>query len=116
MKVDLNSPLSKKIATLKMNTSLPVLTGDYKQAIEAHKELAKIAVDNFELTIKTPNPIQGRFSLFSKEGWNALVFIFLEKFRKKTPEEKRFAKMIELYEEGHLKPGESCVLLGKTNS
>ena len=103
MRVSLNNALARRISQLKMNSALSVMSGDFKQARAAQKELAKIAVDYFELTMNVPSPVRGSFSLFSKEGFNALRFIISEKFREKTPEEKRMMQMIELYKKGNLR-------------
>lgn len=101
-KVDLSSPLAQKISKLKFDTTISVITGDFKTARTAHQELAKIGIDNFELITKVPNPVQGQFSLFSKEGWNALKFMISEKFRRKTPEEIKFNTLVKLYQTKHL--------------
>ena len=101
-KVNLSSPLAQKISKLKFDTAFSIITGDFKTARTAHQELAKIGVDNFELITKVPNPIQGQFSLFSKEGWNALKFMISEKFRRKTPEEIKLNALAKLYRDKHI--------------
>ena len=103
MKVDSINSVSQKIANLKSDISSSILNGQYNKARESHKELAKIAMDNFELTVKTPEPSSHSFSLFSKKGFNALLFTILEKFRKKTPEEKRLIEFTKMYNKGVLK-------------
>ena len=103
MKVDLNSQLAREIHKLKFDISMSTLTGDYKTAKAAKKELAKIGVDNFELVTKVPNPVSGSFPLFSKEGFNVLMYMLIDKFRIKTPEEKKFEMMAKLFKEGKLK-------------
>lgn len=100
--IDFNDPLVQKIRKLKSDTQLSVLLGDYKTARTSHKELAKIGVDNFGLVVKVPNTVQGNIPLFSKYGWRIMLYNFLEKFRHKTPEEKKFREMAELYKKGNL--------------
>lgn len=101
--VDFNNLFVQKIQKLKSDMQLSILYGDYKTARTARKELAKIGVDNFALVAKTPNTIKGEIPVFSKFGMRILFFNLLEKFRCKTPEEKKFKELGELFKKGNLR-------------
>ncbi len=85
--------LAGKIKTLRSETIYSMLLGDFKGFRKAQKEYAKVAVDNFELTKSVPSPQINNVPLFSKIGLNILKCIFLNKFTKKTPEEKLLKQM-----------------------
>ena len=103
MQIDLDSALAKQISKLKFDTTTSILAGDYKSAIKSSKELAEIAVDNFELTTKVKSPYRGQMSIFSKEGLHSVLFILLNKIRKKTPAEKRFSVLNKMYKQGNIR-------------
>lgn len=102
-RVDMSNPLAQKIYKLKFDNWLSILTGEYREAIKAQKELAKIGVDNFELMTKVESPVRGTVTLFSKYGFRLIVATIIDKFRIKTPEEKKFREMCELFKKGCLK-------------
>ena len=77
--------------------------GDFKGARNSYKELAKIGVDNFELVTKVPNTVKGNIPLFSRFGFRIMLYNLIEKFRFKTPEEKKFKEMAELFKKGNLR-------------
>lgn len=103
MQVDLNSAIAQRIYKLKLDTTTSILMGNYKSAIKASKELAEIGVDNFELTTKVPAPVKGSLPLFSKFGWNTLKFMIINSLRIKTPAEKKFKQLVQLYKQGNIK-------------
>ena len=83
--INYTESLPKKLARLKGDSSYSMLLGDFKGFKTAHREYAKLAVDNFELAASIEPPVKGKISLFSKLGLNV--------FSKKTPEEKQLIKM-----------------------
>ena len=102
-KVDMSDPIAQKIYKLKFENSLLIFSGQYRDAIKAQKELAKIGIDNFELVTKVESPIKGTIPVFSKYGFRIVLARLIDKFRIKTPTEKKFRKMCELYKKGVLK-------------
>lgn len=93
-KVSLNtlSPLEKKIYQLKSNVVYAAAEGNYKKFKSATKEHAKFAVDHFDLNKKVPGP-EVKVPLFSKVGFRMAKVWFLNLFRKKSPEEKKFQQL-----------------------
>lgn len=91
--INYTESLPKKLARLKGDSSYSMLLGDFKGFKTAHREYAKLAVDNFELAASIEPPVKGKISLFSKLGLNVLKCMFLNLFSKKTPEEKQLIKM-----------------------
>ena len=100
---DLNNPIVRKISDLKFQNGTSVLMGNYKDAIKAQKELAKIGVDNFELVTKVPSRISGQIPLFSKYGLRVIAFSIFNKLRLKTIEEMKFGELCKLYKKGLIK-------------
>lgn len=88
------SPIQYSLFQLRQNSVVSCLTGNYKEFVKTHKELAAIAVKHFDEFVKIPSMEKVNFSLFSPEGFNSLKVIIKDLFRKKTPEEKLFSKMI----------------------
>ena len=100
---DLNNPLVRKISDLKFQNGTSVLMGNYKDAIKAQKELAKIGVDNFELVTKVPSRLSGSISLFSKMGMRVIGFSLINALRIKTLDEIKFRELCKLYKSGIIK-------------
>lgn len=84
-----------RLAQLKSEKMLSVLTGDYKGYKQAAKDYAKLALENFDELKTLPSPQKITVPLFSKAGLRMAKVWFLEKFRVKTPEEKALKKMCE---------------------
>ncbi len=97
------SVLIDKVRKLKAETQLSILLGDYKTAKNSSRELAKIGVDHFELVTKVPNTVQGSVPIFSKFGLRIIGYMLYSLFCHKTPEEKKFKEMAQLFKKGHLK-------------
>ena len=93
----LQSPIAKKMYDLKLRSSTAVLTGKFKDARNAQKEFAKLAVDNFSTALELPAPIEGKISLFSKAGLRCLKFMIYRVFCKSSPEEKKLKSMVNDY-------------------
>ena len=93
----LQSPIAQKMYKLKFESSTSILTGNFKNARIAQKEFAKLAVDNFDIALKTPAPVKANFSLFSTQGLKCLQFLLYKTFCKKTPEEKQLKRMLQDY-------------------
>ena len=72
------------------------MTGEYRKYKQASKTLAKEGLDNFELTKDVMPTITGKVPLFSRRGLKILKVYLLYSISKKTPEEKLFAKKLEL--------------------
>ena len=91
-KVDMSNPLARKIYDLKFTCQESLLKGNYRDSIKARKELSEIAVDNFDLITKVENPItiRGPISVFSKYRRRFFTARLIDKFRIKTPTEKKY--------------------------
>lgn len=85
--------IRNRLAQLKSEKMLSVLTGDYKGYKQAAKDYAKLAVKNFDEVKDLPVQPKVTVPLFSKAGFRMAKVWFLEKFRIKTPEEKQLAKI-----------------------
>lgn len=84
---------------LRRKSSISILSGKFKQAREAQRELAKIAVDDFETYKSLPGI---KFSNVPLKAWLAFLlksfgFKIFKLFSKKTPEEKQFAERCKSY-------------------
>ncbi|MBQ7125698.1 hypothetical protein IJO12_01275 [bacterium] len=93
------APIKKQLYDTRINLFSAIMDGKYNEARQCQKEFAKIAVDNFDIAIQTPQPVKGSFPLFSKMGWKAVKFMIFKFFSKKTPEEKQLKKMLREYNE-----------------
>lgn len=88
-----------KMFELRKHASLSIISGKFKQARTAQKELAKAAVEDFETFKTLPNvritnvPPKVWFPLLVK----SLKFKIYNAFTKKTPEEKLLAKEYKNY-------------------
>ena len=85
----LQTPIAKKLYNLKLEHTSNVLYGQVKEAKECHRNFAKLAVENFDTFIKTPSPIKGSFSIFSKPGFNIIKYLIYSFFTKDSPDEKK---------------------------
>lgn len=96
---DFTSPTVKHVSELKNKALLSFNDGNYKEYKQSLIELAKIGVDNFELVKNTPSlKIQRPVNIFSKDFFNLMKVFLLNKFRIKTPEEKRYAQIAKEYQ------------------
>lgn len=89
------SPLTQKFSQLKSNIGLSSLLGNYKDYKTARKEFASLAMNHFETSMTAPGAKIQNVPLFSKPGMNILKVIILDFFRKKTPAEKQYKKMLK---------------------
>lgn len=89
-----DTPKVAKLWQLTFDTQYNFINGNYRDYVKAHKELAKNAVENFELMnyVNTPIKINNPISIFSKTGIKMMKVLILDKFRIKTPEEKQYAE------------------------
>jgi hypothetical protein len=101
--IDLNNPLAERVRQLKLENGISIFMGNYRNAIKAQRELAKIGVDNFELMTKIESPVKGTVPLLSKLGFRLLLAMLIDKIRYKTPEEKKYRKMCNLFKKGVIK-------------
>ena len=85
--------LQDKMRRLKFEQFSNILLGNPRRAKKYHQEFAKIAVKNFDLAKTLSPPIKGSFSIFSKQGFNALKYIFFDFFAKDSAEEKQLKKL-----------------------
>lgn len=99
-KVDMSNPIAQKIHELKLENGLSIFAGKYGDAIKAQKQLAKIGIDNFELVTKVESPIKGTVPVFSKYGFRMILSMLIDKFRIKTPEEKKLEKCVRFLRRG----------------
>lgn len=97
------SSLAKQIYDLKSENQIAMLSGLYKDSINARKEIAKIGVDHIGLVTNIENPVKGTFSIFSKYGRRLLFAMLIDKIRLKTPEEKKYIEMCKLFKKELLK-------------
>ena len=88
-------PNAKKMYNLKLEYTSNILYGHIKSAKKVHKEFAKFAVNDFETFKQIPSPVKGKFSIFSKMGFNILRYLVYDLFSKDSIEEKQLKKMIE---------------------
>lgn len=100
---DLSNPFVKKVSDLKFDTATSVLTGKFRNAIKAQKELADLALDNFETVAKVPVRTVREAPIFSKFGLRVILFKLINALRCKTPAEKIFREMCKLYKKGIIK-------------
>ena len=75
------------------DTVLLLMYGRYKDYVACRKNLASKAVRNFEEYISVPK-VMVKVPLFSKEGFNIFTATVKDLFRRKTPDEKLFKKML----------------------
>lgn len=101
--IDITNPLEDKIRKLKLENGISILTGNYRRAIKAQRELAKIGIDNFELMTKIESPVKGTVPLLSKFGFRLLLAMLIDKIRYKTPAEKKYRDMCNLFKKGMMK-------------
>ena len=95
-----NAMNAVKMFELRKQSAISVLEGKCKAARTAQKELAKIAVDDFDTFTKLPNIQFTRFplKLFFPVMFKTMKFKFFKLFTKKIPEEKQLAKMYKKYQ------------------
>ena len=99
----LNQLLTDHLRQLKTDVAYSMYYGDMKGYVTAKKEFAKIAVDHFELAVSAQGMSIDKIPLFSKHGFNIIKCILLNKFRKKSPEEKLYMKMLKQWKKQPLK-------------
>lgn len=87
--------VQNRLAQLRSEKILSIMLGDYKGFKQASKDFAKLAVNNFDELKSLPAQPKVTVPLFSKGGLRMMKVWFLEKFRVKTPDEKRLAQMAE---------------------
>ena len=77
----------ERVKYLQNSMQLNVLSGNYKNYKEAHKEYASLAVKDFN-TVKLIKSQPVAVSLFSKTGFNILYVAIRNFFRIKSSDEK----------------------------
>ena len=97
-----NAMNAAKMFELKKHSAISVLEGKCRDARAAQKELAKIAVDDFDTFTKLPNVQFTGFplKLFFPVLFKTMKFKIFRLFTKKIPEEKQLAKMYKEYQKG----------------
>jgi len=97
-----NAMNAVKIFELRKRTATSVLEGKCKDARIAQKELAKIAVEDFDTYTKMPNIQFTGFplKLFLPIIFKTMKFKIFRLFTKKIPEEKQLVKMYKEYQKG----------------
>lgn len=81
-----------QLAYFRAESTIAAVTGNYKKFKESAKSFAKTAIEDFEAVKSLPPQKPISVPLFSKAGFNMAKVWFLNKFRIKTPEEKKFAQ------------------------
>ena len=87
------TPIQYKLQNIKNNVIIDSMIGNYKGYVWNHKFLASAATENFDQFITLPKE-KISVPLFSRMGFNMLFVTIKDIFRKKTPEEKLFKKML----------------------
>ena len=97
---DLDSALrAKQLFELRQKTMLSIMDGKFREARNAQKEFAKIAVQDFE-TVKTLPRINFTnvpLKLWLSLAFKSLRFKIFRAFTKDTPEEKLLANEFKNY-------------------
>lgn len=88
------TPIQYNLQNIKVDTIMASILGNHKGYAWHHKHLASLATEHFDEFISLPKE-KISVPLFSRPGFNMLYVAIRDLFRKKTPEEKLFKKMLK---------------------
>ena len=88
MKVESMNPIVRQLSQYASDKMFAAMSGNYKEFKNASKAFGKLASENLELLPQVKAPKASGNPLFSKIGRSIMKVLFLDKFRRKTPEEK----------------------------
>lgn len=104
MKVESINPVVRQLSQYATDKMFAAMSGNYKDFRNASKPFGKLASENLELLPQVNAPKASGIPLFSKIGRSIMKVLFLDKFRRKTPEEKaviEYTKKQKFQEEAH---------------
>ena len=92
MKVESMNPVVRQLSQYATDKMIAAMSGNYKDFKNASKAFSKLASENLELL---PQVKASGIPIFSKIGRSIMKVLFLDKFRRKTPEEKVVKEFLE---------------------
>ena len=95
MKVESINPVVRQLSQYATDKVIAAMSGNYKDFKNASKAFSKLASENLELLPQVKAPKASGIPLFSKIGRGIMKVLFLDKFRRKTPEEKVVKEYLE---------------------
>ena len=104
MKVESINPVVRQLSQYATDKMFAAMSGNYKDFKNASKAFGKLASENLELLPQVKAQKASGIPLFSKIGRSIMKVLFLDKFRRKTPEEKAVIEYIrkqKFQEEAH---------------
>jgi len=84
----------ERIFELRKQMTISTFLGDYKAYKKAKISYASETISNYDIAKQVKFP-KVSVPLFSKMGFNAIKVAFFELFRRKTPDERKMAKLFE---------------------